>query len=141
MGAILLFSCLTASFSIARHAFPSFFSPLSPDPPWSTLSSFTFNASRYARACSTRESTFADHPPILPSQDCVQKLKDKLVEAAGVYRNDKETLDWHVMQDPKVSSGAGPAAHGPLMDLGSHRTKRNLQSWSVTSRSRRSNTT
>ncbi|KAI5454248.1 hypothetical protein NCC49_004308 [Naganishia albida] len=33
--------------------------------------------------------------------DCVQKLKDKLVEAAGVYRKDKETLDWHVMQDPK----------------------------------------
>ncbi|GHJ84681.1 hypothetical protein NliqN6_1083 [Naganishia liquefaciens] len=33
--------------------------------------------------------------------DCVQKLKDKLVEAAAVYRKDKETLDWHVMQDPK----------------------------------------
>jgi hypothetical protein len=37
-------------------------------------------------------------------QDCVEKLKDKLVEAAGVYRKDKETLDWHVMQDPKVST-------------------------------------
>lgn len=36
-------------------------------------------------------------------QDCVQKLKDKLVEAAAVYRKDKETLDWHVMQDPKAS--------------------------------------
>ncbi|KAJ9111379.1 hypothetical protein QFC19_001147 [Naganishia cerealis] len=34
--------------------------------------------------------------------DCVQKLKDKLVEAAAVYRKDRETLDWHVMQDPKV---------------------------------------
>lgn len=33
----------------------------------------------------------------------MQKLKDKLVEAAAVYRKDKETLDWHVMQDPKVS--------------------------------------
>ncbi|KAJ9104479.1 hypothetical protein QFC21_001975 [Naganishia friedmannii] len=36
-----------------------------------------------------------------PKQDCVQKLKDKLVEAAAVYKNDRETLDWYVMQDPK----------------------------------------
>jgi hypothetical protein len=41
-------------------------------------------------------------------QDCVQKLKDKLVEAAAVYRKDKETLDWHVMQDPKVSCSSSP---------------------------------
>ncbi|RSH81199.1 uncharacterized protein EHS24_008636 [Apiotrichum porosum] len=33
--------------------------------------------------------------------DTVDKLKAKLIEAAGVYRKDKETLDWHVMQDPK----------------------------------------
>ncbi|KAJ9114645.1 hypothetical protein QFC22_005521 [Naganishia vaughanmartiniae] len=33
--------------------------------------------------------------------DCVQKLKDKLVEAAAVYKKDRETLDWYVMQDPK----------------------------------------
>jgi hypothetical protein len=26
----------------------------------------------------------------------------KLHEAAAVYRQDKETLDWHVMQDVKV---------------------------------------
>jgi hypothetical protein len=32
----------------------------------------------------------------------VEKLKAKLTEAASVYRKDKETLDWHVMQDPKV---------------------------------------
>lgn len=37
-------------------------------------------------------------------QECVEKLKAKLIEAAGVYRKDKETLDWHVMQDPKVSN-------------------------------------
>ncbi|RSH91789.1 hypothetical protein EHS25_009159 [Saitozyma podzolica] len=33
--------------------------------------------------------------------DAVEKIKAKLIEAAGVYRKDKETLDWHVMQDPK----------------------------------------
>jgi hypothetical protein len=38
----------------------------------------------------------------MPKQDCVQKLKDKLVEAAAVYKKDRETLDWYVMQDPKV---------------------------------------
>ncbi|KAJ9124946.1 hypothetical protein QFC24_002878, partial [Naganishia onofrii] len=37
----------------------------------------------------------------MPKQDCVQKLKDKLVEAAAVYKKDRETLDWYVMQDPK----------------------------------------
>jgi hypothetical protein len=37
-------------------------------------------------------------------QDCVDKLKAKLIEAAGVYRQDKETIDWHVMQDPKVGT-------------------------------------
>ncbi|KAL7418461.1 hypothetical protein Q5752_006919 [Cryptotrichosporon argae] len=31
----------------------------------------------------------------------VAKIKAKLVEAAAVYRKDKETIDWHVMQDPK----------------------------------------
>jgi hypothetical protein len=35
-------------------------------------------------------------------QDSVDKLKAKLIEAASVYRKDKETIDWHVMQDPKV---------------------------------------
>ncbi|KAK4685466.1 hypothetical protein P7C73_g4682, partial [Tremellales sp. Uapishka_1] len=33
--------------------------------------------------------------------DQVEKLKAKLIEAASVYRKDKETLDWLVMQDPK----------------------------------------
>lgn len=32
----------------------------------------------------------------------MQLVRDKLIEAAAVYRKDKETLDWHVMQDPKV---------------------------------------
>jgi hypothetical protein len=34
----------------------------------------------------------------------IEKLKFKLIEASRVYRNDKETLDWHVMQsvhDPR----------------------------------------
>ena len=35
--------------------------------------------------------------------DTVEEVKAKLHEASRVYRNDKETIDWHVMQDPKVS--------------------------------------
>lgn len=50
-----------------------------------------------------RVSQGTDCNSISTLQDCVQKLKDKLVEAAAVYRKDKETLDWHVMQDPKAS--------------------------------------
>lgn len=42
----------------------------------------------------------------MSKQDCVQKLKDKLVEAAAVYKKDRETLDWYVMQDPKVRSSS-----------------------------------
>ncbi|KAK7977604.1 hypothetical protein PG984_006002 [Apiospora sp. TS-2023a] len=33
--------------------------------------------------------------------ECINKLKLKLIEAARVYRNDKETVDWFVMQDVK----------------------------------------
>ncbi|KAI9634057.1 uncharacterized protein MKK02DRAFT_38728 [Dioszegia hungarica] len=33
--------------------------------------------------------------------DTVEEVKAKLIEAAEVYRKDRETLDWHVMQDPK----------------------------------------
>lgn len=33
--------------------------------------------------------------------ECIEKLKLKLIEAARVYRNDKETVDWFVMQDVK----------------------------------------
>lgn len=29
----------------------------------------------------------------------IEKIKLKLIEAARVYRNDKETVDWFVMQD------------------------------------------
>ncbi|ORY64056.1 uncharacterized protein BCR38DRAFT_457857 [Pseudomassariella vexata] len=29
----------------------------------------------------------------------IEKLRLKLIEAARVYRNDKETVDWFVMQD------------------------------------------
>ncbi|KAL8995494.1 MAG: hypothetical protein Q9169_004788 [Polycauliona sp. 2 TL-2023] len=31
--------------------------------------------------------------------DSIPQLKAKLVEAAGVYRKDQETVDWLVMQD------------------------------------------
>lgn len=34
-------------------------------------------------------------------QDCIEKIKAKLVEASGVYSKDKETLSWFVMQDEK----------------------------------------
>ncbi|KGB76971.1 hypothetical protein I307_04104 [Cryptococcus deuterogattii 99/473] len=33
--------------------------------------------------------------------DHVEEIKAKLKEAAEIYRKDKETIDWHVMQDPK----------------------------------------
>ncbi len=32
-------------------------------------------------------------------EDCISKLKAKLVEASQVYSQDKETLSWFVMQD------------------------------------------
>jgi quinol monooxygenase YgiN len=32
-------------------------------------------------------------------QECIEKLKAKLVEASTVYSKDKETLSWFVMQD------------------------------------------
>ncbi|KAH8677436.1 hypothetical protein BX600DRAFT_430784 [Xylariales sp. PMI_506] len=31
--------------------------------------------------------------------EAIEKIKLKLIEAARVYRNDKETVDWFVMQD------------------------------------------
>ena len=31
--------------------------------------------------------------------DSIPRLKAKLVEAARIYRNDQETIDWFVMQD------------------------------------------
>ncbi|KAF3012015.1 hypothetical protein G7054_g12860 [Neopestalotiopsis clavispora] len=31
--------------------------------------------------------------------DCIERLKLKLIEAARIYRKDKETVDWFVMQD------------------------------------------
>lgn len=31
--------------------------------------------------------------------DSIEKIKRKLIEAARVYRKDKETVDWLVMQD------------------------------------------
>ncbi|KAK5085872.1 hypothetical protein LTS08_006544 [Lithohypha guttulata] len=31
--------------------------------------------------------------------DSIEKIKRKLIEAARVYRKDKETVDWFVMQD------------------------------------------
>jgi RIO-like serine/threonine protein kinase len=34
-----------------------------------------------------------DHP------DSIPRIKAKLIEAARIYRKDKETIDWLVMQD------------------------------------------
>lgn len=31
--------------------------------------------------------------------ESIERIKLKLIEAARVYRNDKETVDWFVMQD------------------------------------------
>jgi hypothetical protein len=31
--------------------------------------------------------------------DSIERIKAKLIEAARVYRSDKETVDWFVMQD------------------------------------------
>jgi quinol monooxygenase YgiN len=31
--------------------------------------------------------------------DSVERIKAKLIEAARIYRKDKETIDWLVMQD------------------------------------------
>ena len=33
--------------------------------------------------------------------DSIPRLKEKLIEAAEVYRKDRETVDWLVMQDVK----------------------------------------
>lgn len=33
--------------------------------------------------------------------ECISKLKAKLVEASGIYSQDKETVSWFVMQDHK----------------------------------------
>ena len=32
---------------------------------------------------------------------CIQKVKNKLIEASRIYSKDKETLSWLVMQDVK----------------------------------------
>ena len=32
-------------------------------------------------------------------ESCISKVKNKLIEASRVYRKDKETVDWIVMQD------------------------------------------
>ncbi|EIW72228.1 hypothetical protein M231_05745 [Tremella mesenterica] len=43
--------------------------------------------------------TIVVHLQALP--EAVDKIKEKLIEAASIYRQDKETIDWIVMQDPK----------------------------------------
>jgi quinol monooxygenase YgiN len=32
-------------------------------------------------------------------QDAIERLRVKLIEASTIYSRDKETIDWHVMQD------------------------------------------
>lgn len=42
--------------------------------------------------------------------DTIPLLKAKLVEGAGIYRKDRETIDWLVMQDvkdPRAEGGGG----------------------------------
>ncbi|KAK8853166.1 hypothetical protein IAR55_003867 [Kwoniella newhampshirensis] len=43
--------------------------------------------------------TIVVHLQALP--DHVAEVKEKLKEASEVYRKDRETIDWFVMQDPK----------------------------------------
>ncbi|WVQ72652.1 hypothetical protein IAR50_002211 [Cryptococcus sp. DSM 104548] len=43
--------------------------------------------------------TIVVHLQSLP--EAVEEVKAKLKEASEIYRKDKETLDWYVMQDPK----------------------------------------
>ncbi|PWN99127.1 hypothetical protein FA09DRAFT_242596 [Tilletiopsis washingtonensis] len=43
--------------------------------------------------------TLVCHAEVKP--ECVELMRAKLVEAAAVYRKDRETLDWFVMQDEK----------------------------------------
>ncbi|MCJ1471547.1 hypothetical protein MMC13_000187 [Lambiella insularis] len=43
--------------------------------------------------------TIVCHLYTRPDKDCIAKVKNKLIEAARVYRRDKETLAWEVMQD------------------------------------------
>ncbi|WVQ84698.1 hypothetical protein IAT38_006854 [Cryptococcus sp. DSM 104549] len=46
--------------------------------------------------------TIVVHLQALP--EAIEEVKAKLKEASEVYRKDKETLDWYVMQDPKDAS-------------------------------------
>ena len=43
--------------------------------------------------------TLVCHLYTLPDATSISKVKNKLIEASRIYRNDRETLDWHVMQD------------------------------------------
>lgn len=43
--------------------------------------------------------TLVCHLYTLPDAVSISKVKNKLIEASRVYRKDKETVDWHVMQD------------------------------------------
>jgi len=43
--------------------------------------------------------TLVCHLYTLPDATSIAKVKNKLIEASRIYRKDKETIDWHVMQD------------------------------------------
>lgn len=74
-----------------------------------TLSSFVFTSP----GTSLFLLVTAKHHPVLPSMvytltvhlyandhpESVSRIKAKLIEAARIYRKDKETVDWLVMQD------------------------------------------
>ncbi len=43
--------------------------------------------------------TIVAHLYTKPDATSIEKVKNKLVEAAQIYRKDKETIQWEVMQD------------------------------------------
>lgn len=43
--------------------------------------------------------TLVCHAYVKDDATAIEKFKRKLIEASRVYRHDRETIDWHVMQD------------------------------------------
>ena len=43
--------------------------------------------------------TIVAHLYTKPEPSAIEKVKTKLIEAAQIYRKDKETIQWEVMQD------------------------------------------
>ncbi len=43
--------------------------------------------------------TITVHLYVNDNPESIEKIKLRLIEAARIYRKDKGTIDWHVMQD------------------------------------------